>query len=431
MNTLLRFIFIFLILVGWYHILSVWVIFGIELTDSRTLAMIRDGVRAALILFLLYQVWAKKFKKFFDDWGYEIFILFFLSVWAVWFSRYQWVDRWDIIIWYKYNIRYFTVALSAVFLWHTALKHKQKYIESLWDIFYRGIWAFLIWWLVYQGLKIWLPDLFMSLWYGPVGDYAVGANPPIWYRTGPWWEMRLQWIFSWPNNYGYFLVAIFSFLLVKSGQLWNDDKNNRRKISIIMVLYVISLFRTLSRWAYIWVAIQILILWLISYQKLIKQKYALFWIWAWWLVWLFWLVLLLSYIKSGSTNAHINARVEWRNAFLAQPRWYGLGTSGPSIHHDGIYLPESQFLQIMIDIGILWFLFWIIAWKVLLMPALEHLTHDKSVYKLPLYSLLWLGLIGLLVVWFFLHSLEDSMVNYLILIPFGILLGMSRDGTHL
>lgn len=431
MNALLRIIFIFLILVGWYHILSVWLVFGIELTDSKMLAVIRDGLWSILILYLLYQIWTQKFKKFFEDWWYEIFILFLLSLRAIGLSLYHGVWRSDIIIWYKYNIWYFTVALTAVFVWHTSLKHKQKYIEALGDTFYRGIWLFLVLWLVYQGLKLWLPDLFMSLWYWPVGDYAVGSNPPIWYRTGPWGDMRLQWIFSWPNNYGYFLVAIFSFLLVKSGQLRENNKKDRRKVSLIVLLYTISLLRTLSRWAYVWVAIQIFILWLVQYQRFLKNKLSLFWLWLIAIAWLFGLVVILSLIKSWSTIWHIAARQEWRSAFLQNPIWHWLWISWPSVHHDGIYLPESQFLQIMIDLGVIWFLFWIISWKVLLTPALENLLHKKDIPHLPLYTLLALWLIWLLVEWFFLHTFEDSMVNYLILIPFGILLGMSRDGTHL
>lgn len=427
----MRLIFIFLILVGGYHIISVWLIFGIELTDSKLLAVTRDAIWSLLVLFLLYKIWPKKFKKFFNDRGYEIFILFLLSARAIWLSLYQGVGRSDIVIWYKYNIWYLTVALTAVFVWHTSLKHKHKYIEALGEKFYRGIGVFLVWWLTYQGLKMWFPDLFMSLWYWPVGDYAVWTNPPIRYRTGPWGMTRLQWLFSWPNNYWYFLVAIFSFFIVTSRHIRNDDTKDRRKVVLMLVLYSISLIWTLSRWAYVWVAIQILILWLMQHQKVLKKKLSLFWLWLFAIGWLFVLVVVLSLIKSWSTAWHISAWQEWWSAFLQNPLWYGLWISWPSVHHDGIYLPESQFLQIMIDLWVVWILFWIISRKILLTPALEHLLDEKKIKKLPLYSLLALGIIGLLIEWFFLHTFEDSMVNYLILIPFGILLGMSRDETHL
>ena len=431
MNTLLRTIFRFLVWIAGYHIISVWAIFGNGAVDSTTLALIRDALRAAIVIWVAIHVGHKKLRHFFEDRGYEVVMLIILSVWAIWFSRYQDIWRTEMLIGYKYDIYYLVIALSAVFVWYTALKHKQKYIDTLGEKFYRGVALFVIGGFVYQGIKALFPDFFLSIWYGPIGDYVLDAKPPLRYRTGPGWAARLQGLFAWPNNYWYFLVAIFSFLIVTSRQLRQQKITYRPRIVLLLVVYCVSLVWTLSRWAYVWVWVQLLLLTLVYYKKLLKHRFTFFRLALWGLMWLFGLVILLSYIKSGSTIWHIEAWQEWRQAFLASPRWYGLWVAGPSVHHTGIYLPESQFLQIMIDLWIVWFLFWIICWKVLLSPALDHLQHDKNIEQLPLYTLLALGIIGLMVEWFFLHTFEDSMVNYLILIPFGLLLGMSREWGEL
>jgi len=431
MNTLLRTIFRFLVWVAVYHIASVWIVFGRWAVDSMTLAMIRDVLWISIVIWVAIHVHNKKLKHFFEDRWYELVMLIILSLRAIAWSLYQWIGRSEILVGYKYDIYFLVIALSSVFVWYTALKHKQKYIDSLGEKFYRGIGLFVIGGLLYQGIKMLLPEFFAWLWYGPIGDYILNAKPPLRYRTWPWWLARLQWFFAGPNNYWYFLVAIFSFLVVTSRQIRQEKISFRPWIIVLLIAYCISLVWTLSRWAYIWVGVQVLILSLVYHQKLLKHKFTFFRLALWGLLGLFSLVLLLSYIKSGSTIWHIEARQEWRQAFLSKPLWYGLWVAGPSVHHSGIYLPESQFLQVMIDLWVIWFLFWIISWKVLLTPALDHLTHDKSILKLPLFTLLALWIIGLLVEWFFLHTFEDSMVNYLILIPFGLLLGMSREPWEL
>lgn len=46
--------------------------------------------------------------------------------------------------------------------------------------------------VVRQLSKVLFPDLFFSFGYGPVGDYVLGANPPLYYRTGPGGMMRFS-----------------------------------------------------------------------------------------------------------------------------------------------------------------------------------------------------------------------------------------------
>lgn len=410
-----------------YHIVVVWGVFGLWIWDGIHYALVRDILRWIIVLLVLSQVGVKNFKKFWNDRWYECLLVWVLLARAIWYSVYKQVWFSNILIWYKYDIHYLAITLSAVFIGYVALKHKKKDMNEIAESLYWIFACIIIFGAIYQWIKMFFPETFMWLWYWPIGDYAVWANPPLWYRTWPWGLPRLQWLFAWPNNYWYFLAWIFSFLLVRSRYIWRKHTENRLLVAWIRALYIMSLLFTLSRWAFVAVFVQLLILWILAFKKMIKNNTTSLLFWMFWLLMLFWLVVWLSYIKAWSTSLHVEARVTWREAFVTNPMWYGLWTSWPSVHHDGIYLPESQFLQIMLDIGVVWTLLWILCRKVLLGSSVKSLIHEDRIRDLPLFALFWLWIIWLMVEWLFLHVREDSMVNYILLVSFWILLGMSRE----
>jgi len=67
----------------------------------------------------------------------------------------------------------------------------------------------------------------------------------------------------------------------------------------------------------------------------------------------------LSLLKDSSTLAHITNKFSSLGYVINQPLGFGLGSSGPAIHHNGGILPENYFIQVMIDIGTVGFLMWI------------------------------------------------------------------------
>jgi len=427
MKHLERAIFGFLILVLFYHMIVVGAVFGAWFWETIQFALARDGIRAILVLAVASSVWMKQLKNFFNDRWYEVILLLILIVWAFAYSRYVRTPFSEMLIGYKYGIHFLVITLSAVFVGHTSLKHKKKDMKEIAELIYRLIAFIIVFGAVYQGVKMLMPDLFLNFWYWPIGDYVVWVNPPLRYRTGPWWFPRLQGLFAWPNNYGYFLVWIFSFLLIRSRHIWHEDKENRYLVAWVWALFVMSLLFTLSRWAFVAVFFQLVVLGLLAFKNLLKNRSQSILLGLWSVLMLFGLVIWLSYLKAWSTALHLEARVSWREAFVQNPMGYGLWTSWPSVHHDWVYLPESQFLQILLDIWVIWLLFWILCRKVLLTPSFKHLLVEKSIRDLPLYSLLGLWILWVMIEWFFLHVWEDSMVNYLLLVSFGILLGMSRE----
>ena len=188
-------------------------------------------------------------------------------------------------------------------------------------------------------------------------------------------------------------------------------------MKFLFILYVFSLLWTISRGAWLGVGVQVfLLIWFFKPQR----KRYLGWIVLVWVVLMVW----VSWMKSGSTIGHGLAWQEWCEAFLANPWWYGLGSAGPAVHRDGIYLPENHYLQILLDIGIPWLLLWL--------GVLGSIVYKTIDYRLQITGnnvyivLLIFWLIGLLVEGLFLHVFEDSMVNYMFLVVLGISLGNLR-----
>jgi hypothetical protein len=141
-----------------------------------------------------------------------------------------------------------------------------------------------------------------------------------------------------------------------------------------------------------------------------------------------WGIILLSIIKSSSTLWHLQAKLWYINEIIAHPLWHWLGTSWPAVHHKWTMLPENYFMQIMLDIGTVWFILWtaVIFQILLIFKNIEdYIKKSKLDTEKELAYLHWnglyIGLIILFVIGLFLHVFEDSMVNYLFFISFWLI----------
>jgi hypothetical protein len=105
------------------------------------------------------------------------------------------------------------------------------------------------------------------------------------------------------------------------------------------------------------------------------------------------------------------------------------------VHHSWDFLPENYFLQLMLDIWtlgfILWcfvMLFWIYKEKILRKNIINQNLWNKEVYHIFIALQKWL--VALFIMWLFLHVFEDSMVNYLFFVIYGISLWYLSALTH-
>lgn len=394
----------FVFIIG-YQLVHTFFGYGLAIIDPAVFSVAKDVVWIALVVYMMLHK-RNELSNFRRQWKVPILLLFVVLLRSFGLSMMQGMSRWSIAVWAKYDLYPLVVLMSGVLVWTVFFSSlipfvSERKIEMI-------LWSILAWWLLRQGMKIILPDFFSWFGYGPIGDYVLGSAPPVRYRTGPGWMMRLQWLFSWPNNYGFFLVGVSGLVTL----LFLKQPFDRRKM-LFWILYWGSLLRTLSRGARIgaWVGIALSIWFLFpQYKKLLVGGVVLCIL----------CIIGISTMKTWSTSGHWIALWEWIHAFLAQPWWYGLGMAWPSVHYEWVYLPENQYMQILLDIGLPWLLLrWGVV-RIVLSRARALRKNDTYQHRLVVVSLF--GICWLLIEWLFLHVREDSMVNYLILWTFGIVL---------
>jgi len=171
----------------------------------------------------------------------------------------------DIFVGIKYGLLYLFIFLSATLIWYIRKTWKQNIstfqhfnISTFTTFLKYLLTATLLVWFLRQGLKFIRPDIFLHIGYGPLNDFKFGVKPPIYYLTGYQWTARRQGIFSWPNNYGYFLIAFLPVIIVFFKQKFSSIKDffNTNKQAILntsaIILRILAIILTLSRTAFIW-----------------------------------------------------------------------------------------------------------------------------------------------------------------------------------
>ena len=408
---------IFWILNIFYQVISTFLVYWDHLCGSSYPALIREWIRL-LFLFVVLILWYKKFKPY---WKYreKTWIAFIiLIVVSVLFSLLKDVSWSNMFIWIKYWFRWTFILISASFFGYVISEkwQKSKLIQILPRVLVWIVWAGFLW----QWAKLLRPDFFYSLGYGGLDDYSYGENPPIYYLTWYEWTLRRQWFFSWPNNYWYFLVAFLPFV-------WRFFTNKIKKkedtvLSILaLTVWMAWMLATLSRAALVWMVVVFVAL----YRNKLKSKKR--WMIRGW-IWLLAALAILSVLKRESTVGHITSKLSTIPEVISEPLWHGLWSSGPAIHYEWKYLPENYFLQIMLDIGTVWFLVRTFMLMCLLLIQYNvnrlskwKLTNEEE-YQLQVLYKLQIWFFALFIMWLFLHVFEDSMVNYLFFTIYGIVL---------
>lgn len=387
-----------------YHVISVIILHNIWYENITAISIARDALWTLIVAGSgIY--YYKHIIPYLHKRKYVIGLFWATVMFSIGISRVQNISVYNMFIGIKYWFMFFRILLSSLFIGHTLSNTQIQHIKKRLP---RIIAITIIGWLVRQACKYIWPDIFYQLWYGPIGDFIFGKEPPIYYRTWPWGEPRLQWLFAWPNNYGYFLAALFPFLLAWKKK---ERSKNQKLIRIIVIIITwTSIALTLSRTAIIWAILGTIIL----YRNTIKKHKSIV------ITALFIAasgIIGLSILKWWSTQEHIINKL-WSIQYIIQkPLGYGLWTAGPAVHHEWYILPENYYLQIAIDIGSLWFILFICTVIALTKNIKKLDDSEKSMHALMI------GLYILLIMWLLLHVFEDSMVNYLFFIPRGIYIG--------
>lgn len=424
---MINFVKPFLIFVVMYHLFVTIIRYGIlGWAEPQLPALGRDAIR--LIFFGIICIANFKILKAYLKTRKRPRITFIVIIlFGVGISLLKDKSRYDIFVGIKYGLLYLFIFLSATFIgrifskirnWKLKIENFLKFLKYLLIIT-------LLAWFLRQGLKFLRPDLFFSIGYGPFNDFKFGIKPPIYYLTWYKGTPRRQGIFSWPNNYGYFLIAFLPAVMIFFKQKFEDIKklfvaNRKAIINIsIVLLRILAIILTLSRTAFIGWIVGLAIM---NIQRIRKHKLLSRWIWATLLAGL----VGLSILKWASTLGHIKAKFGSLQYVIQQPGGYGLGTSWPAINHNGTILPENYYIQLMLDIGTIGFLL-----RTMLILQITRLARkmqknfkaldaeEQMIYLIWKWFNIWR--VCLLIMGMFLHVFEDSMINYLFFISRWIL----------
>ena len=401
-----------------YQVIATFVVYGLQLCSSSFPALVREWI---WLLFLLIVVilWFKKIKPYWKLWKQAIITFAVLILVSVLFSLLiNDTSLSNIFIWIKYGFWWMFIPISASFFWFVISdKFKESKLLSVlpWILVF-----IVVLWFLWQGAKLLFPDFFTYLWYGRLDDYVYGSNPPIYYLTWYQWTLRWQGFFSWPNNYWYFLVA---FLPLVRWFFTNNIKKKEHKVPSILALivWIAWMVATLSRA----VLVGMVVVFILLYRKELKKRKRL--LLRWW-AWILIALILLSVLKRESTIWHITSKLDTIPEIISAPLWHWLWSSWPAVHYEWKYLPENYYLQIMLDIGTIWFLFRAVSILYLLwtqykvVRSYKWSISDEEEFQLIGFRRMQIWLLALFVMWLFLHVFEDSMVNYLFFTIYGIIL---------
>jgi len=427
---MIRFLKWFLIFIILYHVLITIIqygIFGWAHPDAP--AILRDAV---WFLFILWTIitYSKHLKSYLKARKRPWITFIILIVFSVGISYLKGKNISDMLVGIKYGFLYLPIFLSATFLGHVrsrAEKLEGWKMEKFWSFVKYFLITTLIIWFLRQIAKFIRPDFFLHIGYWPFNDFVFGAKPPIYYLTGYHWTSRRQGLFSGPNNYGYFLIAFLPLIIALCKSKWQSIRQRftQKQLiwnSIIILLRILAIILSLSRAARIGWAVAIILLnskWVRKNRKIAR-----------------WVVIIivagligLSLLKRDSTRIHAAKFFDSIHYVIQQPGWYGLGTSWPAIHHNGTILPENYFIQLILDVGTIGFLLWILCIRQIQKVAIKIKRYfaqiqdekQKQIYTIRL--ALTIGRTALLVMGFFLHVFEDSMVNYSFFILRGLASG--------
>lgn len=358
---------------------------------------------------------------------------------------------WTFILSFKYDLIWFFIFWIWICLALLFFSEKDK---DILDLYHEIIKRCVRWWLFWWFIVRLMPNVLKIFWYNPFSfEWTVWQSPPVAYYTLiDKWNVRNQFLFERPTSFWFRLVAFFPVFI-----LWYLRNKSWKKKILPTLLFWLLIFSTRSR---AWIAVRVIelvALFFILYRKFTKkyliQLSFLFFIWLCWVAYLWrWIM-----VREHSNTGHLVLMKEWlklANQNLLFWRWAGY--SGPASHQlcftdepvniyediNSIHLddsrceiirkiniqnkistygfnPENQYIQILMEYGIVWILFRLgLCWIILLYTTKMiriYRNKNKSPYQEFIYYCLlwfWIWFLWLCAEWMILHSLADRMIIY-------------------
>jgi hypothetical protein len=397
-----------IITLPFYVIIKIY--FDKELWLSFFGFFIKELIIILLFLILIYEYFFNKknieIELKFNILDYLIFA--FIAYWII-ITLLNWLWLPSLFYGGRYDFLWFVVFLIFKH-WKVFLKESTKNLIKLFllwggiSLFLGIVVKFILWeeilslfWFTIQVSEFWF------WWWIPIYQWVEAS-----------WIRRFQWILDSPLAMWYFLL-LFTWLFASINKKYID-------FSVVLWLSIlfVLIFLTYSRAAMLWILIGGWILFILNFKYILKHFkkvliFSLIWIilWVWTLLYVFQDKIHNVFFRDGSTSWHITRMITWVERFIEKPLGSGLSTSGPayrsvfpdkvSLEGDRYHIPESWFVQILVEWGFIYF--WLFVF--ILLNILFDLYKNNNKYILVMF--IWILVMNL-----FLHIFEATYITILL-----------------
>lgn len=396
----------FLVIILPFYVLFA-VFFSVKVWIPKAGFYIKEFILILLTISLIYEFIKNKIlpKLEFIDYIILLYVLYWITIT---FSNWLWLNS------IVYGWRYDFIFLYTFLLF----KHWKQFLQinnkQILKIFLISSSVSLLFSVLIK-FSLWEQRL-LAFWYVDyVSSWTYNWKIPIYHWLENSWIKRFQWIFDWPNQMAFFLILYTSLLL----QYLKKKFEYHIVLILIFIFWLIILTYSRSALLWIWTGVTIFILLNIKeiYRKYKKQLIS-------------WLIILLIisssllllyrdkvqniFLRTSSTTGHFDRMEIWLNRFSSEPMWAWLAEAGPayrSIHPDkqtkqaeAYYIPESWFIQQLIE----WWYIYFTLFILILLNILMRLYKNSK----PLF--VWL--IAILIMNIFLHIFEATYLSILLFI---------------
>ena len=393
-------------------------------------------------------IWSHiNFKKYISD-GLLEFIVLILSILLA-YSFVMSFIVWSGIKWFVFAVRYeflwyIVFALSYV-IWSKIKTWEIKHLDYRYTNLIKRILVLSV--LRYTVIVL-KPQAIKVFWYDHnVYEWIIWAKPPAaYYSHLNEWAVRNQFLFERPIYYGFWLIMFWPMFYLLELK-WKKYKDTW----LWWWLYIFAVVTTFGRGAWLAFMGQSILLIYINHHDNIDKifiKFRKYWFYI--IIWLAWFgyigaVTMFGWGRRFSTTWHINAIVQWTKYRQNAPIFgNGPATAWPASHRlkpDIVskfqipgqellkwFNPENQYLQTLIQFGLIGWLFRFILYIYLnivwlsfvfsrirrKLYKIDNLRVTDNINKTIYQTAVWLsvGILWLSFMWLFLGSFSEYTTVY-------------------
>ena len=403
----------FLIIVLPFYVLLA-IFFSVKVWIPKAGFFIKEFIIILLFLSLIYEFIKSKILPKFDLLDYLIFWYFIYWIWIT-IINWLWIN--SIVYGWRYDFIFLVVLLIY--------KHWKQFltvtVTELIKLFIIS-WSLSLLFSILIKFRLWEKALLIFGFTEYVSNWTYNWSIPTYHWLENSWIKRFQWIFDWPNQMAFYLIMYTALLL--------QFIKNKLQYHIILILIFLFwlLIMTYSRSALLWIFSGLWLLFVlnikyiyIKYKKQLLVWASLFIIVTWWILFIFNEKVENVFLRKSSTTGHFDRMEIWINRFLEKPMWSWLAEAGPAYRYiyidkqtkdeEQYYIPESWFIQQLIEWGFIYFFLFITIFFIILLKIYHN---SKSLFA-------WI--IAILVMNIFLHIFEATYLSTLFFIFVWLFIG--------